>query len=403
MTTQGKVARTCPCCGAAAASHIHINRMAIIGNLDMSYRISCCRECGFLYASELPAADCYEHYYSTFSKYDLITSAKHIRPVDTIRAKAAIDLCLAHIKPDCLIVDLGCSVGYLLHAFNQAGWGNLHGIDPAPYAPALAKSFFGLTNIRHGQLTDAAKLLPLSNAGLVCLTGVLEHLWNPREELLRLFSCLRVGTLVLVEVPALERFTRRPYEPFGEFSLEHIQYFSERSLRCMIEQFGADTISTSFHEFGNAVTDSLFGLFRVTSQGVGGVAIPYKASATPDVEILNEYVAQSEKTSNDVIERLVATRRPWIIYGAGSHTARLLPVLSERGLDSEIVGIVDSNLNLMGKTIGRWTIKNPHELIGENPDVSVIISSFRAQDEIYGALSGLYPNPLFRLYPAQEI
>jgi len=387
-----------------AASAILDNQMVSLGGLDMSYTVSSCDKCGFLYASKLPPADCYEHYYRTLSKYDLITSINHISPLDTIRAKATIRLCATHLRPDSVIVDLGCSIGYLLHEFQKAGWSQLYGLDPAPSASESAKALFGLTSVRHGGLADATTLMPLERADLVCLTGVLEHLWSPKQDLSRIFAQLRVGTLVLVEVPAVERFARDHCEPFGEFSLEHIQYFTKRGLMRMFASLGADTVNISFLNLADLATDSLFGLFRVASYGEAW-RVPFEdhVGSTADVEMLVAYIEQSSKAFKCVIERIKAAPRPWIIYGAGSHTARLLPVLSREGMDSSILGVVDVNTNLMGQKMNQWTIVHPFKLIDEHPEASIIISSFRAQNSIYSELSGLYPNLLVKPYPSQDI
>jgi len=371
--------------------------MATIGGLDMSYTISSCQQCGFLYASELPPEKCYSHYYRTLSKYDQISSASQISAVDRIRAEATIALCAPHLEPACSIADLGCGVGFLLHSFKDAGWHKLYGLDPAPSAPQQALSLFDITSVRSGILSDATRLLPVDDIQLYCLAGVLEHLWSPREQLLSLFRQLKPGTLILIEVPALERFSRHPNEPFGEFSLEHIQYFSQQSLCRMFTQLGAEVIHTSLLDLDNAATDSLLALFRINAKCAGSTQSPH-SNISSDMNTLSQYIAQSARAQDNAIARLTDAPRPWIIYGAGSHTARLLPILAEKGLDKHISAIIDGNANLHGQKIGHWIIQPPSEM-AHHPKATVIISSFRAQAAIGAALSERFPNPLLYLYP----
>lgn len=391
--------RACPCCGGTDGAAVFDNRMAPIGGLDMSYRVDRCSHCGFLYAGELPSSDCYAHYYQTLSKYDQISSANQIPAVDVVRAESTVALCARHVARDQGVADLGCGVGHLLHVFQKAGWQPLHGIDPAPSAPQRARELFGLTAVQSGLLADAAARLPMSRIGLVCLTGVLEHLWAPRDGLARLFANLKPGTYVFIEVPALERFERPPCEPFGEFSLEHIQYFSARSLQNLMHAAGATTISINLLDLAPAATDSLLGLFRIGDETQSFVTPIFDAT---DRDRLHAYLDNSSRNLERAIATLAASPGPWILYGAGSHTARLLPILAERGLDRQIVNIVDCNANLHGQQLGRWTVASP-DLLDAHTNTTVVISSFRAQTVIYRALSSRHSNPVLCLYSKLDV
>lgn len=391
--------RACPCCGGTDCAAVFDNRMAPIGGLDMSYRVVQCGQCGFVYAGELPASDCYAHYYKTLSKYDQISSANQIPEVDVVRAEATVALCARYVARDQGIADLGCGIGHLLHVFHKAGWQELHGIDPAPSAPQRARDLFGLTCVESGLLADAEARLPCLRIGLVCLTGVLEHLWSPRDDLASIFASLQPATYIFIEVPALERFVRPPCEPFGEFSLEHIQYFSARSLQNLMHAAGATTISINLLDLAPAATDSLLGLFRIDTEPRSFVQPIFD---TTDGNRLHAYLDNSSHSLERAIANLAASPGPWILYGAGSHTARLLPILAERGLDQRISNIVDGNTNLHGQPLGRWVVASP-DLLDANPNITVAISSFRAQTAIYRALSNRYANPLLCLYPTLDM
>ena len=393
--SHGQVSRPCPCCGGQRADAVFDNTMAPIGGLDMSYRVSRCTDCGFLYASELPPGERYARYYGSLSKYDQVATPAAIPEVDRIRVRAVVEMCRPHLSAQAPVADLGCGVGHLLHGFGEAGWAELHGLDPAPGAPERARSLFGLDGVRCGLLADAPALLPLERIRLVCLTGVLEHLWSLREDLAGLIRHLRPGTLILIEVPALERFAKAPFEPFGEFSLEHIQYFSAASLTRLFAGLGADCVESALLELPAGTTDSLLGLFRTggTTTAIG--------EPVADGALMADYLHRSSARWNAALERIAATPAPWILYGAGSHSARLLPALAARGLDAVIAAIADGNANLHGQTLGRWTIAPP-TILAEHPATPVLVSSFRAQNAIHAALASRFPNPLVLPYPAGD-
>lgn len=383
--------RPCPVCESTEALPLYDNAMAPIGGIDMSYRVASCRRCGFGFADRLPPDEDYARYYQHLSKYDQIADRAAVPAVDRERAAAVVEFCRPHLAADALVADLGCGAGVLLAAFRDAGWSRLLGLDPAPAAPAQARQLFGLDGVSSGVLSQAAQRLPLAEVSLVCLTGVLEHLPALREDLGQLLAALAPGTRVLIEVPALERFGKTPCEPFGEFSLEHIQYFSAHALSRLFASLGARCLETRLLALPVGTTDSLLGLFAT-----GGASEPVAAPAS--AARLDDYLAASCAQMRAALGRLDEfPGGQWLIYGAGSHTARLLPMLEARGLAERIVGIVDGNANLHGQRIGRWTIEPP-QAIARHPQCPLLISSFRSQQAIASALAARWPNPLLRLY-----
>lgn len=390
MTTIYPRHRPCPVCDSDNAVHLYTNTMTPIGGLDMSYQVVCCTGCGFVYASELPESASYEAYYRELSKYDVMTSTAHIRPVDQVRMAAAVNLCMPYLTNDALIIDIGCGHGALLDAFHAAGWTNLYGIDPAPDASAKANALFGLQNVRTGTIRQAPQLLPLDRAALVCLTGVLEHLPDLRTDLAALVKGLNQQAMIMVEVPASERFTRMPLEPYGEFSLEHIQYFSTQSLDRLMAELGYIRRVGEIVALSAGVTDSIFGLFARQESAAAGM--PYNPVG------LQDYLALSAQLMEQVIDTIMqCNTRQLVIYGAGSHSARLLPKMAAAGIAARIVGIVDGNPNLLGKMIGDYQVYSPADLV-QWPDATIIISSFGAQDAIAEFIGKQFPNPILKLY-----
>lgn len=381
--------RSCPVCGQDNAASVALNQMALLAGLDMSYHVGCCRHCGFSYATDLPTPATYADYYRMLSKYDVTDSTDDIPDHDRMRIRTAVELCRPHIQDDAVIVDIGCGIGALLDGFRQANYLNVHGIDPAPDAHTLAKRLFGFSTVRTGSLNEADRLLPLNSAGLVCLTGVLEHLPRLHEDMERIFQHLSTESKVLIEVPALERFTRTGMEPFGEFSLEHVQFFSKESLQSFMGRFGFFPLIQTIVAIPGLVSDSLFSLFtrsdpalcRQTGQDIG----------------LSAYITQSEAILDGALSRIAPglPQRFWI-YGAGSHTARLIPRLNRLGFEDRIAGVIDSNPNLHGKLIGTHAIYPP-QFLDQHTGQPVLVSSHKAQNTIARRLHERHP--LILIYP----
>lgn len=386
-----RVTRRCPSCDSDRTMPLHMNTMAALDGLDMSYRVARCAACGFAFADQLTSPETYAAYYRSLSKYDIAPGAGHISPADVLRCDTAVALLRAHVEPDARIADLGCGSGMLLGALRAAGWSRLAGIDPAPGAPEQARQQFKLDCVRCGTLDQAPALLDLSAMDVVCLTGVLEHLPQVREDLEALVAAIGGDTRILVEVPALERFADQPFEPYGEFSLEHIQYFSAQSLKHFFEGLGLTALSSTIVDLPPGYCDSLFGLF---ARNPATAVLPASIGTTDGIE---DYIARSETMLQNALARIAACpAQALVIYGAGSHTARLLPRLLSAG-ESRLAGLVDSNPNLCGKYLGPLPIEAP-EALDHYPDATIVVSSFRAQQAISSMLRTSRSNPVLTLY-----
>lgn len=380
--------RPCPVCSADMPMPLYLNAMAPVDGLDLSYRVCRCSRCGFHYAGDLAQPATYGAYYRDLSKYDVPRMGDFPSPLEILRASATLDICRPHIPDDAAIADIGCGRGALLHAFKEAGHHRLYGLDPAPASAAS----LGLGPVLKGSIEDALKL-PLAELDLVCLMGVLEHLPRLHEDMSTLTKALPNQTQVLIEVPALERFVRDRSEPFGEFSLEHIQYFSTQSLVRLMATLGYAPLATAIVALdGAGACDSLFGLFR----RAGEQTETWTAEAP---EVMDAYLAQSDSDLRQALDALTqAAPQRFALYGAGSHSARLLPALAERGLLDRVAMIADGNPNLQGKRLGDFTIQSPQALEAI-PDLPALISSYRAQAPIAAHLHRLQPQrPLITLY-----
>jgi SAM-dependent methyltransferase len=359
--------------------------MAPLDDVNLSYRVGDCTACGFSFAYELPDDATYQRYYRHLSKYDVGATLSNS---DHARFQAIVALVQETMPADACVVDIGCGEGALLAKLSEAGFAQLHGIDPAPNAPALAQSKYGLTGVRSGFLRDAATMVPLREADGVCIAAVLEHLPNLRNDLAHLLGHLKRECVLIVEVPSLELFQGVLGEPFGEFSLEHVNYFSSDSLARLMISLGWRCITTRHFEFSEWQTGSVLSAF---ARSTSAVAQPL----TETIPRLDGYVASCTAQVQTVLGKIPPGEV--IVWGAGSHSARLLPMLASV-TSTKVRAVVDGNPNLVGKALGDLEIQSP-ELLRILPLFPVVISSFRAQAEIAARLQRDYLNPLVLLYP----
>jgi hypothetical protein len=215
-----------------------------------------------------------------------------------------------------------------------------------------------------------------------------------REDLQSVCEQLGQESKLLIEVPASERFICADFEPFGEFSLEHIQFFSLSSLNQLMASLGWTALKTTILELPSGTTDSLLCLY-----GRGEGTEQSKAVSTD----LQAYITASARRLEPALQAVNESEGPLIIFGAGSHTARLLPYLARQHCLDRVIAIVDNNANLQGKTMANWQIAQPDSVLKLYPDATVLVSSYRSQRAIAESLKQHYSNPILTIYPDNDV
>lgn len=339
----------------------------------------------FFFAKNLASADVYQQYYQNFSKYDFVNQlAEH----DRLRVDAVITLCKDLVGKNAVIVDIGCGSGALLARLAEAGYQQLFGVDPSVHAPQKAAEFYGLTTVYQSSMHDAAQYVPLAQADLVCIMAVVEHLWDVKSDLQKIVSQLKPGCRVLVEAPPLEFFDGQRGEPYGELSLEHIQFFSAQAVDNLMATVAAKRVAHRYIELPSINAYSLMAMYEVCEEAN---ALPLQP-CEQDKRLMMQYLQHSEDKFSRAIDNVTAEKV--IVYGAGSHTARLLPRLTT----TEVVAVVDRNPNLLTKSIGHYPIQPLEALRGYPQDMPVLISSYRSQQQMAQTVRERFANPVICLY-----
>ena len=293
------------------------------------------------------------------------------------------------------MLDVGCSTGGLLNALRAAGYGRVLGLDPSP---ACAEAAERLYRVHVSTGTLSAPPAGIGRHDVVLLSAVLEHVRDLRAALSQVRRLLRPGGLLYVEVPDVTRFGSHPDAPFQEFSVEHVNYFSRRSLRNLLGSAGfhelaSRTVATAQGE--NTVADVIMGLYRADDEGAA-----HALDVDPDTEAaLAAYVAgsaQVEAGIHAVLDPIVASSRRILVWGVGTHTQRLLAEGPLR--HASVVAFVDSNPRYQGTELGGVPVLAPAELLGHDEPILISTRFYQAEIErqIREAL-GLR-NEIIRLY-----
>lgn len=367
----------CAVCAGSEFELLHTQRFLLPGEDVLRYDVSVCLRCGFAWARNIPSPSDYERYYAQSRKYAYEGSRNADPSLEKIHGDTfeMVDRHLAALAPpparERSILDVGCSTGDLLAFFRRSGYENVFGVDPSPISRDLAAKLYGV-DVAIGSLST---FRPSSAFDVVLLSSVLEHLPDLDETLDAVVRLVRPGGLAYIQVPDADNFGADEREPFLEFSIEHINYFTAKSLEALLARFGfrAIEVRPDLLRFNDASYPALSSLWLHD-----GARLPW-AGERSDAAPLREYVARSRERLARVSERirgLAESGEPVVVWGVGSLTARLLADGNLASLN--IVRFVDSNTSHHGKRLHGLEVLSPETLRGER--ATVFVSTF-----VYGS------------------
>lgn len=339
------------------------------------YDVVVCCDCGAAYASSLPEREVFDTYYARMSKYEQSQRSGELSSVDRGRFSQVADALAPHLNPAWQIVDVGCATGGLLAELQRRGFQRLLGLDPSPACAAVAKRLYDI-EVRTTTIHEVASLD--EKFDVMVLTGVFEHLPELDESIVCLKRIIKPGGMLYLEVPDVTSYYQWFGAPYQFLSIEHVNFFSPISLGNLLARHGFECVFArrAVRYLGpKSVEPAVSALFKLT-----GKTAPFKRDQETEPK-LEKYLEASAKLEAEIhakIKQLVDSQKPLAIWGAGTHTLRLLETSALP--KAHIVAIIDSNSRYKGKQLHGLRILTPDEFKSE--ETTILISSQVAEEEI---------------------
>ena len=168
--------------------------------------------------------------------------------------RQGIDSCMArHLGrlpvPGACLLDIGCGNGSFLEFAKRAGW-QVRGLDLDPMAVAAARAQ-GLD-----VLEGTIDLLDDESAcyDRITLSHVLEHVFDPKDLLVRCHRLLKPGGVLWLETPNMQSTGRTVFGPYwrGLEPPRHLFLFSRKCLIDMLSSLGFADVQDRFSSFSTA-------------------------------------------------------------------------------------------------------------------------------------------------------
>ena len=215
---------SCLVCGGTNAKQRFVQR---------GYPVLRCADCGLEFVAPTPSpselADYYDRGYAVpLELYASASERNAARIADLERWSPARGR----------LLELGASYGHSLAAARDRGW-DVVGVELSPTASTYARTQLGLT-VFNCDLADA----PLADASFDAVIGwhVLEHVRNPRDQVLRLASLLKPGGMLGLRVPNVASFGARVAGQWWPWMCPpaHLWFFSSATLPRLLQDCGFD-------------------------------------------------------------------------------------------------------------------------------------------------------------------
>lgn len=138
------------------------------------------------------------------------------------------------------LLDVGAYTGVFVEVAREAGW-DARGVEPSQWAVQVAR--------RHGlpvmQGTQATIDVPPQSFDVITMWDVIEHVENPPAELAHANRLLKPGGVLAVHTMNVESFFARLMGRRWPWLMDmHIHYFSERTLRQMLQKEGFEILAS---------------------------------------------------------------------------------------------------------------------------------------------------------------
>jgi 2-polyprenyl-3-methyl-5-hydroxy-6-metoxy-1,4-benzoquinol methylase len=395
ISVEGQV-RSCPVCDSVLHDVLYQQRFEAFaaGSITDAYDVVACRQCGMCFASGLPDEARFSEYYDQSSKYDLSAEGAELSAFDAQRFGLEARFIADHVTDRAAsILDVGTATGGFLVALRDLGFANVHGVEPSEDAARIARDRGGLEVVT-GDATAA--IPPDGGFDVVSLIAVVEHLVDPVDVLREAGGLLSPRGLLFLVAPDAARFRDHVDAPYQQFSVEHINYFTARSMGNAVAAAGLE-VSVQHAGLVNASDDADGPAIEVLCRRVEQP--PAIRADSEGVDQLRDYIARSAAKETGVvatIDALAEGQSPIYVWGTGTNALHLLA--SSRLADCNIVAFLDSNPHYSGRELAGRPVMVPTAV--ENLDAPILVASAISQTAIATAARGLFgPDvPLILMY-----
>ena len=221
----------CALCGSETTETIY-------NKFDLS--IGRCEQCGLIYANpRLPKAEVWLRYNPDYFWQEYLPSLgvrekKYNLEFFDARYAPMLNLIASYIQPPGRLLEVGAGAGFFMKAAERAGW-DVAGIEISEAGVQFAQTELGL-DVKQEAAEDIT--FEKDSFDVVVMFDVIEHLFDPTRALSSIQRVLSSGGILVIITPNFNSISRLAIGVHWAIlsPAEHLYYFSENTLKKLLEQ-----------------------------------------------------------------------------------------------------------------------------------------------------------------------
>ncbi|MBI1247926.1 methyltransferase domain-containing protein [bacterium] len=305
-----------------------------------------CDSCGMVQLAEILESDFYDDYVMTVSHSAQMANYQRAQAKDFVEK---FDLAGKRV------LEVGCGDGFYLTHLAELKM-EVAGIEPSQSFRTMAEDR-GI--VCYGGYVTRETPAPGGPYDAFVTRQVFEHVPDPRDFLLGIRAGLTPDAVGLIEVPSLEQALE--HDRFYDFFPDHLNYYSERTLRFAIESCGM--------------------LVESIERGMNGeYLVAYVRNAPPQhVERFGEVIDRVSQQLREVCSSATKAGKKVAVWGAGAKGITALAASEVSGVDY----VIDSDPHKQGlfMPVSHFPIHAPSRLHSEPVDL-VVLTALAYRSEI---------------------
>jgi 2-polyprenyl-3-methyl-5-hydroxy-6-metoxy-1,4-benzoquinol methylase len=204
---------------------------------DEKFRLVRCKKCGLIYLNPRPTINEIDKYYPSRAYWSENENAEETH--------GYLYRLINNVKKG-RVLDIGAGTGVFLSGFKKRGW-KIDGVELSPIAVSMAKRKFKI-NLRKGDLLNIK--LPENKFDLITLNHVLEHLYKPRQTLVKIARLLKKGGTIMISCPNIEGIGVGLFKNkwYAIDAPRHLYQFNTLTIRRMLTESGFKIVKVN-HSF----------------------------------------------------------------------------------------------------------------------------------------------------------
>ncbi|MDD3859916.1 MAG: class I SAM-dependent methyltransferase [Bacteroidales bacterium] len=200
------------------------------------FKVAECKNCGFVfipqfYREQIP--------YENYRDEEVLESVRRGNNYIKIRRhKLRLKLIKKYVKSGKLY-DIGVGWGHFLYTAKLMGF-EASGVEISELMHHYATNDLKL-DVVHDNFFNLD--LPADNWDVATMWDVLEHINEPDKAIEKVHGILKTGGYFVLQVPQIDsKVARKQKENWSMMSIEHINYFSKKSIKTLLEAKGFEVV-----------------------------------------------------------------------------------------------------------------------------------------------------------------